>query len=177
MLKTLELARELDAAIAAMTEADRQRLIALGLPQGLLAAPLPMVGVSNIRVDGDTYQPDEYGGTAFITPILVGDSHTPEAADPDSGVRFAGDLVDLVAWRPDRLDTWATRVGAAEWIGAIAPQCLAPPPVEVWRHPLDWLRPGAAAWRYSRQSAPHNGPFYQRVAVELWPGTRPTPAN
>lgn len=47
-----------------------------------------------------------------------------------------------MAWRPDRLDVVATRVGAATWLGAIPPQYLAPVPVSVWRHPLGWLRVG-----------------------------------
>ena len=159
-MKTLDLARELDYAIAAMAEEHRQQLVALGVPSGLLATPLPMVGVGNIRVAGDTYEPepDGYGGTAFITPVLVGDPQIPEAADPDSTVRFAGDLVDLVAWRPTA-STPGRRASAP-------PSGLAPSrhngsrPHQSRCGVTRWAgcEPGAADWSYSRPSAPHNGP-------------------
>ncbi len=141
-MRTRDLARELDAAIGALGEPGRQRLVGLGIAPELLAPPLAMVGLARIRVDGDRYQPDPAGGVAYVTPVLVGNPVSPEAAEPGRSVRQSGELIDLVAWRDDRMDTIATRAGTASWLGAIEPQYLAPAPVSVWRHPLGWLRAG-----------------------------------
>lgn len=136
------LARELDTSIAAMTDAHRKELVGRGVAASLLAPPCPMVGTMRVRVFGDTWQPDESGSGVYVTPVIISGPLSPEATDPASVVRGDGDLVDLVAWRPDRPDRCATRCGAAEWLGAIEPQYCAPAPVQIWRSPLNWLRAG-----------------------------------
>lgn len=83
-MKTRDLALELDAAIAATTDEYRRRLVALGVAAGLLAPPLAMVGLARVRVSGDLYEPDDHSGTAFVTPVLIANPGSPEAADPET---------------------------------------------------------------------------------------------
>jgi hypothetical protein len=141
-MKASDLVRELDVAIAALGEPGRRRLTELGIPPELIEPPLAMIGLANIRVSANQYEPDPHGGAALVTPVLIGNPGSPEAVDPERTVRRAGALIDLVAWRPDRPDMIATRTGAASWLGAIEPQYLAPSPVAIWRSPLGWLRAG-----------------------------------
>jgi hypothetical protein len=65
---------------------------------------------------------------------------TPETMDDPHEVISWGAIVDLVAFHPRHPARWALRVGAAEWLGCCEPQYLDPPPVRIWRLPLDWLR-------------------------------------
>src|SRR5262249_36760452 len=98
------------------------------------------VGVERISVDGSVYQPDEGGSWAFITPIHA-DADGPEALDPEEMLQV-GDVVDLIAWRPEKPERWALRRGSVTWLGAIGPQLLDPDPVPIWRTPLAWLQAG-----------------------------------
>ncbi|HEY3909251.1 MAG TPA: hypothetical protein VGM07_05110 [Stellaceae bacterium] len=140
-MKWRELAIELDAAISAVGEPERRRLVDLGIPEDLLGPKLPMIGIAQIKVSRSLlYEPSPDGWTALITPVLIDSPMSPEAANPVATARYAGDLVDLVAWRPDRPSLRATRTGAATWLGAIAPQYLPPAPAHVWRSVLKWFR-------------------------------------
>jgi hypothetical protein len=140
-VKWRDQARELDAAIANVDAAVRQRLADLDIWIDLLTPPLSMVGVDRVRACGKRlYQPDETGAPAFITPVFVDNVLTSETLDPVPTARGGGHLVDLVAWRED--GSWATRRGAAEWIGAIPPQYCDPPPAWVRRSILNWLKGG-----------------------------------
>jgi hypothetical protein len=129
---------EWSAAQRAIESADRRALISLGIKA---ADTLLLIGKVRAERDGDLYAPDEDGPPAFVTPVFVDYADTPESSSPAQVVRF-GDLVDLVAWDPRHPHSWALRSGAAEWLGAIEPQYLEPPPVPIHRGPLGWLQAG-----------------------------------
>src|SRR3954464_9227500 len=133
-----DLLREWSAARKAMESADRRVLVSSGVKA---ADALLLIGKVCARRDGDMYVPDRDGPPAFVTPVLVDYADTPESPCPAQATRF-GDLVDLVAWDPQHPHSWALRCGAAEWLGAIAPQYLDPPPVPIHRGPLGWLQTG-----------------------------------
>lgn len=131
---------EYNHAQRAITPADRALLVEHGISIGTI---LFLVGSARIRRDKSRhfFDPAEDGLPAFVTPVIVEVPDTPEASNPPQAVRF-GTLVDLVAWHPSRPDSWALRVGSAEWLGAIEPQYLDPAPVTVHRTILSWLQSG-----------------------------------
>lgn len=138
-MHTVDLARELRAAQEAIPDEYIGRLVALGVNQ-LDAAIL--VGTAQIReCSGGLFEPAPAGVPALITPVLVDSVVVPESVVPESAPRV-GDLVDLVAWFPLEPARWLLRVGTAEWLGAIEPQYLEPPPTPVWRGPFGWLTHG-----------------------------------
>jgi len=122
---------EMAAAVKALTDAQAALLIRYGVDP--VDISLGMVGCAPIRLERGTYVPDPDGKVAFITPVRVD--------DPLSAVRV-GDLVDLIAWHPLRPGHFALRIGVAEWLGAIEPQHLDPPPVPVRRSVLAWFQHG-----------------------------------
>jgi hypothetical protein len=87
------------------------------------------------------FEPDPDSAVqAFIVPVRVeDDGWTPESSDPIATVG-TGQIIDLVAFTPALRVRWATRTGLAEWLGACPPQYMDPPPVRLYRTPLDWLR-------------------------------------
>jgi hypothetical protein len=135
----VDLDAEMTAAFGRLDAAHARRLDALGVPRALIMGG--MVGLGQVRIAGDFYEPDEHGGGVYVTPIRV-HGETPESPDPASTLA-RGILADLVAWRPDRPGCWRTRCGAVSWLGAIEPQYSCPLPVSLWRDPLNWLRAGA----------------------------------
>ena len=139
--KAIDLIDELVTAQTAITAFDRALLERAGVPRIIIDSGL--VGAATILVHaGDLYEPMDVGARGFITPVRVADPFTPEAAEYAAVPQF-GDLVDLVAWHPRRSNRWATRRGAAMWLGAITPQFCDPPPAPIRRTPLSWLRAGA----------------------------------
>jgi hypothetical protein len=137
-VKTRHLATEMREAFRAMRPADIQELARSGIPP-ILIDHFQMVGIARIRISGQCYEPDQNGRLAFISPILVQDPNTPEASRPDVYV-LVGNLVDLVSWDPAEPSQWALRTGNASWLGCIQPQYLSPPPIRIWRSPLNWFR-------------------------------------
>ena len=133
------LAAEHRAALLATRRDDLRLLLASGISQQTIATLMP--AVARIAVAGDTYELDPAGGSVFLLAVRVDNPLTPEAADPAETVR-AGSIVDLLAFHPAHPCRWALRRDAAEWLGAIEPQYLDPPPVPFWRSPLTWLRAG-----------------------------------
>lgn len=133
------LAAEHRAALLATRREHLRPLLAAGVSPEAIAAATP--AIARITVAGDIYQPDRAGGIAFLVPVRLDHPVTPEAADPAETVR-AGAIVDLLAFHPTHPHCWALRCDAGEWLGAIEPQYLNPPPVPVWRSPLAWLRAG-----------------------------------
>jgi hypothetical protein len=138
MSDDLDLIGEMVAAQCRLSRTHRDSLCALGIPAGVLDRG--WVGVESISVSGSVYQPDQGGGWAYITPIRA-HSDGPEPIAPEE-ILHVGDIVDLVAWQPSKLECWALRRGAATWLGAIGPQLLDPDPVPIWRTPLAWLQAG-----------------------------------
>lgn len=138
-MRDRDLARELDSAIANVDDAVKLRLERLGVSSELLRLPLSMVGVIRARPAGPRlFEPSSAGVAMFITPVFIGDPWSAQTSDPVTTARCGGDLIDLVAWRPD--GGWALRTGNAAWIGAIEPQYLDPGPVRVFRSVLGWLQ-------------------------------------
>jgi hypothetical protein len=135
-MRTGDLWAEFNAACAAMEPPDRALLETYGIAPGDVA---PLIGITRARVSGGLYEPDPDGGEGFVTPILADSASGPESICPERAVRL-GDILDLVLWHPRRPDAWALRTGAAEWLGAIAPQYLEPPPVPIRRSVLVWFR-------------------------------------
>jgi len=138
----IDLRAEHRAAIAALSEEDRGRLADFGIGADEIGR-FRMCGIARVAVQGALYQPDEEGGVAIVTPVRVEHPVSPEARRPAIFARW-GPIVDLVAWHPSEPLRWALRTGAAEWLGCIEPQCLAPEPVRVHRSVLDWLRAGCS---------------------------------
>jgi hypothetical protein len=125
------------SATAAMTRADVACLARLGVPE-ILVDHFQMVGLARVRETRDgTYEPDDGGRWAFITPCCVHFANSPETSRPDAAP-LVGNLVDLVAWCERLPEAWRLRVGSATWLGAI--EYLASGPVPIWRSPLSWLR-------------------------------------
>jgi hypothetical protein len=134
-----DLLTELYAAQGALTVEHRATLGALGISDATIASGL--VGVAGIQLDnqGASYQPIEDGPEAFITPARVGTGIlTPEDSVFELVPQY-GALIDLVAWSARYLECWATRRGIAGWLGAIPPQYLMPPAVQIRRSPASWL--------------------------------------
>jgi hypothetical protein len=136
------LAREMNAAVTALSDADLEMLVGYGIDRTDVVV-MGMVGAALVRVEGDHYCPYPEGKKAFLTPARVHCADTPESPVPDSAVRV-GNLVDIVAWHPLRPDRWAMRVGSAEWLGCIEPQYQCPDPVPIRRSVLAWLQSGCA---------------------------------
>jgi hypothetical protein len=133
-----DLVAEYTAALRRTIPADLAPLRHAGVgEQGLMAGP----AVAPIRLNRDRsrfeFDPDA-DTVAFILPVRIEQTVSPEAADPARAVR-EGEIADLIAFSPLHPSEWALRTGAATWLGSIEPQYLAPEPVPVWRSPLHWL--------------------------------------
>ena len=137
-----DLAAEMRAALAALTEEHRAELLDAGIPRPLFGQFL--IGAALIRLSGDgaLYEPDPEGAPAYLVPALVDDPATPESTVEQ--YEQLGALVDVVAWHPRHPERWALRCGVAEWLGHIEPQYLDPAPVNIWRGPLSWFRAGCS---------------------------------
>lgn len=157
-MKTPELVEEHRRALLATRYVDLHPLIAAGITWKTIAAIAS--AKAQITVVGATYEPDPDGGAAYLIPVRA--ALTPEAVDPWDTIQ-SGVVVDIVAIHPRHPDCWALRRDAAEWLGAIEPQYLAPEPVEVWRTPLAWLRAGIIA-----EDAEHAAELC-RILVRPWP--------
>jgi len=136
-MRAADIATEYRYALFATKTDDVRPLVEAGVSSQTMAAAAP--AFCRIRVAGNTYEPDPYGGAAFLIPARVDNPVTPEARDPVEAIR-SGEIVDILAFHPAYPRRWALRCDAAEWLGAIAPQFLDPPPIPVWRSPLAWLR-------------------------------------
>jgi hypothetical protein len=124
-----------------VTAADRATLERAGVPR--IVVDLGMVGAATISLRLDsTYDPDEHGARVFVTPCRVDDPWSPESAEFELAAQY-GMIVDVIAWHPRAPMRWATRLGLAQWLGAIEPQFCDPPPVPIRRSPVSWLRGGA----------------------------------
>jgi len=120
--------------------ASLEPLVATGVTSRAITDAVPAHAGISVSKD-NTFAFDEVGGSAFIVPVKLESPLTPEASDPIEAIRY-GWIVDLVAFHPNHPGRWALRTGAAEWLGAVAPQYLDPEPVPVWRTPLRWLQAG-----------------------------------
>ena len=139
-MKTRDIAHEMRKAIAALETRDVEQLVGLGVPE-ILIFYFQMVGIARVREDRSRtlYDPDSSGRWAYITPVCVQSSETPESTRPDA-YPLIGNLVDLVAWDEKTPTQWRLRVGSASWLGCIEPQYFESDPVTIWRSPLNWLR-------------------------------------
>jgi hypothetical protein len=132
----MTLGSELNHALGAMRRGHYERLDELGVRRSDLM--MGMVGITRIRRRGGLYEPHPLGAVYLVTPVRMMEG--VEHYAPDSVVRM-GDIVDLVAWRPDRARIYQ-RTGGAEWVGAIGPQYASPDPVPIWRTMLGWFQVG-----------------------------------
>jgi hypothetical protein len=101
-----------------------------------------MVGALPMRVEGRRWWPDPDGERGFITPIR-GRGDRCDARDLLADeIVINGPLLDIAAWHPQTPLRWATRTGAAEWLGAWDPGIAyeRQEPVRVWRGPFGWLK-------------------------------------
>ncbi len=91
---------ELAHAMAAVTDAHRQRLLDLGVRPG----NLPLCGVARIRPGAEGfYVPDEHGDPAILLPVI-----------DDRQV------VDLLCFQSSQPEVWWTRRGACPLLGGDA---------------------------------------------------------
>jgi RecA-family ATPase len=140
-----DLEAELIDARSAWTARDHQRALDGGIPpcwvdrigRGYFAFHADGTASHSAREFVET-------GPCIVVPVFADlTSPTADAADPERtvlGDDIDAQLIDLVLFRPNRPDVFATRLGVAEWIGAVDWQCEISPPVRIWRDPLDWLR-------------------------------------
>ena len=133
------LAREYLDALHSTRFADLDPLVAAGVGWRAITDAVPVH--ARITVSKDTFEFDEEGSGAFVLPVRLKSTVTPEAAAPIEAIRD-GAVIDLVAFHPSYPTRWALRTAAAEWLGAIEPQYLDPEPLAVWRTPLGWLQAG-----------------------------------
>jgi hypothetical protein len=148
-------------AMRHMTFADARELISLGVPVAAIALTCPAPIRASLTTDGDggdLYWPDDAGGRVWVLPAHAVDPESPEAiesVDPAAGV-CSGAIVDLVAISPFTPDCWARRLGVAEMLGSIRPQCFEPDPVPVHRDVVSWLRAGCSGITLLTRD-PHSG--------------------
>lgn len=140
-MNTIDLLAEMRAARKALSAEHRAELLSAGIPLDIVRL-YPLIGAELVLVKAGMYRPDPDGLPAFITPVLVDNAASPEAAHPLVYARHLGECVDLVAWHPAHPDLWALRLGVATWLGCIEPQYCDPDPVAMRRSPLAWLRAG-----------------------------------
>jgi hypothetical protein len=133
----IDLREEMRAAAEGLGEAVRGTLLDLGIAVEDIDR-FGMCGVERIKASDGLYEPAPDGELMVITPVRVDSPATPESPQPDVFVHW-GPIVDLVAWHPAEPELVALRVGAAEWLGCIAPQYCDPEPVPVHRSVLSWL--------------------------------------
>jgi hypothetical protein len=138
-MSAADIADEYRRALLATKPDDLLPLSKNGISAQTITAVAP--AIARITVTGPTYQPDPCGGIAFLLPVRVESPVTPEADDPVETIRI-GSIVDILAFHPTYRFRFALRRDTGEWLGAIEPQHLEPPPVHVWRSPIDWLRAG-----------------------------------
>jgi hypothetical protein len=136
------------AALAALKLEDARLLARYGLNLPLLVdlgldAYALMVGVAHMRIEkGRRWIPDPTGYRGFVSPVR-GRGDRCDARDLLADeIVIDGALLDLVAWHPEMPHRWATRTGAAEWLGAWNPGIAheRQEPVRVWRAPFAWLK-------------------------------------
>jgi hypothetical protein len=143
-----DLESELIDARSAWTARDRQRATDAGIPLCWADGRLGK-GYFTFHADGaaaPSAREIVKTGPCIVIPVYVdATSPTCDARDPEAtvlGTDPDAELIDLALFRPGRPDIFATRLGVAEWLGAIDFQCALSPPVRIFRDPLDWLRAG-----------------------------------
>jgi hypothetical protein len=139
-MKSRDLIAELDRAQRALDAGHRDKLHNLGISPPTVGRGL--VGIARVQLSatGRIYWPDEDGAEAFITPARIGeDPSSPQSAGFEVVPQY-GDVIDLIAWSPMHPGKWALRSNLADWLGAIPPQFMTPPPVVVRHDVLSWLR-------------------------------------
>src|SRR5579864_5617146 len=121
-------------AASVTTGADVDALIAAGVPQAWLSTGcFRRFGAARISVQGNTYEPTDDGGRAFILPV----SPVPE----DEAIFEHWEPCDLLAFHLKRPERWATRLGSP----ILNPEAIEraawfKTALSVWRSPLSWLR-------------------------------------
>jgi hypothetical protein len=98
-----------------------------------------MIGAMPMRIEGRRWIPDDdANGRAFVSPLRSRGTPWDLLAEE---IVINGPLIDLVAWHPGMPHRWATRCGAAGWLGAWDPGISAQrtDPVPIWRGPFAWL--------------------------------------
>ena len=114
---------ELRAALAAPTPEQDQDLIAMGVPADITC----YVGAAKVRPNGNTYEPDPDGISAWIIPCMDG-----------------GETIDLLAFSLDTPAKWWLRLGLAAFLGGDAlGDAMMDEPVRVFRTAASWLRAAA----------------------------------
>jgi hypothetical protein len=137
----IDLEAEYLAALSDTSPLQRRELLRAGVPQHAIDLAGP--AYARVRPVGRLLfepNPDSELG-AFILPVRADYPDTPESPDPEAAVG-GGDILDLVAFEPELGARWLLRTGNAEWLGSCPPQYLDPPPVALYRSPIDWLRAG-----------------------------------
>jgi hypothetical protein len=129
--------------MAARAALDRIGAARLGIPADLFRT-FAVVGADRVLIDGPRYQPSTDGDPALIVAVRQADEWPASIDHPDpAGAVRCGEIADLVAVPISRPGEWALRTGAALWAGCADVQLIDPPPTEIWRNPLTWLRGGA----------------------------------
>ena len=139
-----DLSREMMAAALNMRVSHYGRLVALGIDFAPHMAT-GSIGVANVRIEHDLYEPAEEGEAHLILPVTEG-----------------GFIVDLVAFQPKKPDTWALRRGSGWVLGhdaveqALSPWPDQPASLLLTPTPLDWLRAGRGACvvQWTAEAAP-----------------------
>ncbi len=100
-----------------------------------------LLGFGHVLIEKRTYQPTPHGEPALIIACRGDPSGDPECDHPFAMVT-GGPLLDLITVPFKRPQSWAARIGSATFLGACEPQFVSPPPVPIWRSPINWVRSG-----------------------------------
>jgi len=101
-----------------------------------------LVSIGPVIVERDSFQIDERGEWAFLTPVCHIDGDLWRLLVWDCGFeseavwRVNAEVVDIVAWHPATPGRWARRTGVADMLGDIA----AAEPLRVHQTPYGWLK-------------------------------------
>lgn len=131
---------DLAAEWAAATAAVRQKHLDVLTNKHGIPAPviLDRLGVARVRVEGDTYEPDDDGAEVVQVACFASPPRLP-----DGRWRAPNEIIDLIAFRPAEPGRWWSRCGIIAALGEEMLSDFSLDPVRVWREPLAWLRSGA----------------------------------
>jgi hypothetical protein len=130
---------------APLVRRQDERLRRIGIRLTPLDRLMGMVMSAPIAVTDRTFRLSPSAAHALITPIRIDDaSPTSECNESTSSPVHYGQLVDLIAWHPDRPGKWALYTGHALALGWCTPRGWddASDPVRVHSTVAGWFRSG-----------------------------------
>lgn len=152
----MNLHEEMSRAVFDIGQRHIDVLLGLGVP-GVELAELGAVqmpfGVAMVATDsGGHWWPDDEGAPRLIVPCYE-----------------RGEIVDLVALKPQAADVWWHRTGQATLLGAdLLATCVKDHPIDIVSTPIDWLAKGGKAICVLNWGAP----YHELSSLRDWPEIR-----